>query len=111
MAVLRMIFLLVAALCWANALIIAGNGAVMSDGSAVLLISLTVAMVYALIDTLTFFIQLYLMRVLNQARDAAAPLRRLTLCLVLGTLSVGLVMLLSLSAIAQRIGEGVAIFG
>jgi membrane protein YdbS with pleckstrin-like domain len=111
MAVLRTIFLLVAALCWINALIIAANGAVMGGNSAVLLISLAVASIYALIGLLIFFTQLYLLRARRQARDADVPLRQLTLCLMVGAVGLGLVMLLSLLAITERIGEGMAIFG
>ncbi|MGH6614959.1 hypothetical protein [Sphingomonas sp.] len=111
MAVLRTIFLLVAALCWINALIIAANGVVMGGNSAVLLISLAVASIYALIGLLIFFTQLYLLRVRRQARDADVPLRRLTLCLMVGAVGLGLVMLLSLFAITERISEGMAIFG
>lgn len=111
--ILRVFFLVVVTLCWLNAIIIAANGWLVG-GAGVLSISLSVALVYAAIGLVVFFIQKYLLRTLSQVlatSSAFVSLRRLAASLAIGAAALGLVMALSLFAIIARIGEGYAIFG
>jgi len=113
MTTLRILFLLVAALCWMNAIIIAINGSTAGGGSA-LGVSLAVAIVYAAIGLLIFLVQRHLLRTLAlvpAGEPASASLGRLAACLAAGAAALGLVMLMSLWAITQRMLEGYAIFG
>lgn len=110
---MRILFLLVAALCWTHAIVIAVNGWMAGDGSA-LGVSLVVAIVYAAIGVLIFLIQRHLFQALSlipAGEPASVSLGRLTACLAAGAATLGLVMLISLWAITQRMLEGYAIFG
>lgn len=113
MTTLRILFLLVAALCWANAAIIAVNG-LMAGGGSVWGVSLVVAIVYAAIGLLIFLVQRHLFQALSlipAGEPASASLGRLATCLAAGAAALGLVMLMSLWAITQRMLGGYAIFG
>ena len=106
---------LAAALCWLNAVIIAGNGVLMATQTQALTVSLVVALVYALIGWLQFKIQQHLFRLwdLPAPEDARrhAALRGLTFFSALFSAGIVLVMLVSLSAVLSRMREGYAIFG
>lgn len=109
----KILFPLVSALCWINALVIAGDG-VRAGPGMVLTISLVVASIYALLGLIGFFVGRHLVRLSTARVDdraAAGALRGLRLWLGIGAAGLGLVMLLSLTALAQRLGEGVHVFG
>lgn len=114
MTALRILFLFVATLCWTNAIIIAANGMLAGNGGSVLAVSLSVALVYAAIGLLIFLVQRHLLRTLSLVSAQApafASLSRLAICLAVGATGLGLVMLISLWAIIQRMREGCFIFG
>ena len=106
---------LAAALCWLNAVIIAGNGVLMATQTQALTVSLVVALVYALIGWLQFKMQQHLFRLgdLSAPEGARrhAALRGLTFFSALFSAGIVLVMLVSLSAVLSRMREGYAIFG
>lgn len=107
--------LLAAALCWLNAVIIAGNGVLVATQTQAITVSLVVALVYALIGGVQFKMQQHLFRLwaLPAPEDARqhAALRGLTFFSALFSAGIVLLMLLSLSAVLSRIREGHAIFG
>lgn len=109
----RILFPLVSALCWANALIVAGDGVRAGPGK-VLAISLVVASIYALLGLIGFFVGRHMTRLsaaISGDSPAAAALRGLRVWLTIGAAGLGLVMVLSLTALAQRLGEGSHVFG
>ena len=109
------VMVLAAALCWLNAVIIAGNGVLKATQTQALTVSLVVALVYALIGWLQFKMQQHLFRLWElPAPEGArrhAALRGLTFFSALFSAGIVLVMLLSLSAVSSRMREGYAIFG
>lgn len=114
MTALRILFLFVATLCWTNASIIAVNGLVADGDSSVVGVSLGVALIYAAIGLLIFLVQRHLLQALcliPTGEPASTSLGRLAACLAVGAVALGLVMLMSLWAITQRMLEGYAIFG
>ncbi len=107
--------LLAAALCWLNAVIIAGNGVLVATQTQAITVSVVVALVYALIGGVQFKMQQHLFRLwaLPTPEDARqhAALRGLTFFSALFSAGIVLLMLLSLSAVLSRMREGHAIFG
>lgn len=105
----------VAALCALNALIILGNGLLVARAGLGLVASMVVALIYGLTGAWTAIVAVHLRASLRMA-EAANPatmhsLHRLARWLTVGAAALGLVMLLSLTALYSRIREGAAIFG
>lgn len=115
MKIFRAAMLLAATLAWLNAGTIAANGVWVAAGTQALLVSLAVALVYALVGGLQFKMQQHLFRLWAAASatgSAAHPsLSALTRFSGVFSMGIALFMLLSLSAISSRISEGFAIFG
>ena len=103
-----------AVLALADAVLIMGSNIFESGGRA-MGVSIVVASLLALVSGLVLGIEKHLRRSLRasegQGGALADALAGLTKCLVLAGAGVGLILLLLLAMIVQRMSEGYAVFG
>lgn len=116
MALARIIFILSAALAWLNGAIIISGDLFIGVRTAIPVVSLIVGLLFGVVGLFIYLIGIYLHRVWiylcdKQPSHVPNAFRRLSTCLVLMAVIHGFMMMVSLSALFNRISEGYSIFG